>query len=32
MKQSIGPKAPAFPKPVWIVGTYDMDGKPNARL
>jgi flavin reductase (DIM6/NTAB) family NADH-FMN oxidoreductase RutF len=30
MKQSIGAKPLAFPTPTWVVGTYDMNGKPNA--
>jgi flavin reductase (DIM6/NTAB) family NADH-FMN oxidoreductase RutF len=30
MKQSIGAKTLAFPAPTWVVGTYDMNGKPNA--
>jgi len=30
MKQSIGAKTLAFPTPAWVVGTYDMNGKPNA--
>ena len=30
MKQSIGAKTIAFPTPTWVVGTYDMNGKPNA--
>ena len=30
MKKSIGPRTMAFPTPVWVVGTYDQDGKPNA--
>jgi flavin reductase (DIM6/NTAB) family NADH-FMN oxidoreductase RutF len=30
MKKSIGPRTMAFPTPVWVVGTYDADGKPNA--
>jgi len=30
MKQSIGAKPLAFPTPAWVVGTYDMNGKPNA--
>jgi len=29
MKQSIGAKTLAMPTPVWLVGTYDADGKPN---
>ena len=30
MKKSLGPKTLAFPTPVWVVGTYDKEGKPNA--
>ena len=30
MKQSIGAKPLAFPTPAWVVGTYDMNGKPNG--
>jgi len=30
MKNSIGARTIAFPTPVWIVGTYDREGKPNA--
>jgi len=30
MKQSIGAKTLAFPTPTWVVGTYDMNGKPNV--
>jgi flavin reductase (DIM6/NTAB) family NADH-FMN oxidoreductase RutF len=30
MKKSIGAKTLAFPTPTWVVGTYDMNGKPNA--
>ncbi len=29
MKQSIGAKTLAMPTPVWLVGTYDAEGKPN---
>jgi flavin reductase (DIM6/NTAB) family NADH-FMN oxidoreductase RutF len=29
MKQSLGAKTLAFPTPVWVVGTYDADGKAN---
>src|SRR5512142_3364972 len=29
MKQSVGAKTLAMPTPVWLVGTYDKDGKPN---
>lgn len=30
MKKSCGAKVLAFPTPVWVVGTYDKEGKPNA--
>ena len=30
MKKSIGPKTIVYPTPVWVVGTYDQDDKPNA--
>jgi flavin reductase (DIM6/NTAB) family NADH-FMN oxidoreductase RutF len=30
MKKSLGAKTLLLPAPVWIVGTYDKDGKPNA--
>jgi flavin reductase (DIM6/NTAB) family NADH-FMN oxidoreductase RutF len=30
MKQSIGAKTLAMPTPVWLVGTYDAEGKPNV--
>src|SRR4030042_1151866 len=30
MKKSFGPRTLAFPTPVWVVGTYDQNGKPNA--
>lgn len=30
MKRSIGPKTIAYPTPVFIVGSYDQAGKPNA--
>lgn len=30
MKKSFGPKTLVFPTPVWIVGTYDKEGKPNV--
>jgi flavin reductase (DIM6/NTAB) family NADH-FMN oxidoreductase RutF len=30
MKKSLGPRTLAFPTPVWVVGTYDKNGKPNA--
>lgn len=30
MKQSLGAKTLAIPTPVWLVGTYDENDKPNA--
>ena len=30
MKKSLGAKTYIFPTPVWCVGTYDNDGKPNV--
>jgi len=30
MKKSIGPRTMVFPTPVWVLGTYDQHGKPNA--
>ena len=30
MKKSLGPRTLAFPTPVWVVGTYDNNDKPNA--
>jgi flavin reductase (DIM6/NTAB) family NADH-FMN oxidoreductase RutF len=29
MKKSLGPKTLAQPAPVWVVGSYDAQGKPN---
>jgi flavin reductase (DIM6/NTAB) family NADH-FMN oxidoreductase RutF len=29
MKKSLGAKTLAYPTPVWLVGTYDTEGKPN---
>lgn len=29
MKKSLGAKTLAFPTPVWLVGTYDPEGRPN---
>ena len=29
MKKSMGARTLAYPTPVWIVGTYDAEGKPN---
>ncbi len=29
MKKSLGAKTWAYPTPVWLVGTYDIGGKPN---
>jgi len=30
MKKSFGPKTMLYPTPVWVVGTYDKDGRPNV--
>jgi flavin reductase (DIM6/NTAB) family NADH-FMN oxidoreductase RutF len=30
MKKSLGAQTLAYPAPVWIVGTYDAEGKPNG--
>ena len=30
MKTSIGAKIRVYPTPVWVIGTYDKEGKPNA--
>ncbi|WP_461209149.1 flavin reductase family protein [Desulfocurvus sp. DL9XJH121] len=30
MKRSLGSKPLAFPAPVWCVGSYDADGRPNV--
>lgn len=30
MKKSLGPQTMAYPLPAWCVGSYDLDGKPNA--
>jgi flavin reductase (DIM6/NTAB) family NADH-FMN oxidoreductase RutF len=30
MKKSLGARTLAFPTPVWLVGTYDAEGKPNV--
>lgn len=30
MKKSLGPRTMIYPTPVWVVGTYDKEGKPNA--
>jgi flavin reductase (DIM6/NTAB) family NADH-FMN oxidoreductase RutF len=30
MKKSLGPKTLLYPAPVWVVGTYDKEGKPNV--
>jgi len=30
MKKSLGARTMAFPTPVWVVGTYDAEGKPNV--
>lgn len=29
MKKSLGAKTLAYPTPVWLVGTYDTEGRPN---
>lgn len=29
-KKSLGPKTLLYPTPVWVVGTYDNEGKPNV--
>jgi flavin reductase (DIM6/NTAB) family NADH-FMN oxidoreductase RutF len=30
MKKSLGAKALVYPSPVWCIGTYDADGRPNV--
>ena len=30
MKKSFGAKTLIYPTPVWLIGTYDKNGKPNA--
>lgn len=30
MKKSLGPRIAAYPTPVWVIGSYDSQGKPNA--
>ena len=30
MKKSLGARTLAFTTPVWVIGTYDEQGKPNA--
>jgi len=30
MKKSFGAKTLVFPTPVWVIGSYDKDGKPNV--
>lgn len=30
MKKSLGPKTLLYPTPVWVVGTYDKEGRPNV--
>lgn len=32
MKTSLGAKTLAVPSPVWVVGTYDKDGRPNFMM
>jgi len=30
LKKSIGPRALAYPTPVWVIGSYDKEGRPNV--
>lgn len=30
MKKSMGPKTLIYPLPVWVIGTYGQDGRPNV--
>ncbi|MBF0496344.1 MAG: flavin reductase family protein [Deltaproteobacteria bacterium] len=30
MKKSMGAKTLVYPTPVWVIGTYDQEGKPNV--
>jgi len=30
MKKSLGPRIAAYPTPVWVIGSYDSAGRPNA--
>jgi flavin reductase (DIM6/NTAB) family NADH-FMN oxidoreductase RutF len=30
MKKSLGPQTMAYPLPAWCIGSYDLEGKPNA--
>ncbi|UCE25182.1 MAG: flavin reductase family protein [Candidatus Zixiibacteriota bacterium] len=30
MKKSLGAKTLVYPTPVWVIGTYDKEGKPNV--
>lgn len=30
MKKSLGARTLIYPAPVWCVGTYDAEGKPNV--
>lgn len=30
MKKNLGPRTLLYPTPVWVIGTYDHEGKPNA--
>jgi flavin reductase (DIM6/NTAB) family NADH-FMN oxidoreductase RutF len=30
MKKSLGPRISVYPTPVWVVGSYDAEGKPNV--
>ena len=31
MKKSLGARTLIFPTPVWVIGTYDKNDKPNVR-
>ena len=30
MKRSVGPKTLIYPTPIWVVGSYDKEGRPNG--
>jgi hypothetical protein len=30
MKKSLGPNTLVYPTPVWVIGTYDQNGKANV--
>lgn len=30
MKKQLGPRIAAYPTPVWVIGSYDAQGRPNA--